>query len=304
LNADDFGLTSGINRSVIELHRAGALSSATLMATAPHFTSAAAAAANNPGLGVGCHIVLVDGEPALPATGEATLPTTGVPSLAPHGSFYSSLAAFAFHLAAGRISQAEIELEAVAQIRRLQSAGVKVTHLDTHKHTHMFRSVLRPLLRAARSCGVPAIRNPFEPAWARRAAVHAAGQAPLTRRIEVALLATRRAGFLHEVERAGLATTAGAISVLSTGTLDRVALGNLLRAIPPGPDTLSHETARTDTWELICHPGYRDADLDKVRTRLRESRAVEHAALLQQVPSFLKAHPETELIHYGDLARP
>ena len=71
LNADDFGLTSGVNLSVVELNRAGALTSATLMATARHFGAAAAEAAVQPhtghmALGIGCHVVLVDGVSSLP----------------------------------------------------------------------------------------------------------------------------------------------------------------------------------------------------------------------------------------------
>ena len=66
INADDFGLTPGINRAIIELHRAGVLTSATLMATGPAFDDAAALARSNPSLGVGCHIVLTDGSPASP----------------------------------------------------------------------------------------------------------------------------------------------------------------------------------------------------------------------------------------------
>jgi predicted glycoside hydrolase/deacetylase ChbG (UPF0249 family) len=66
VNADDFGLTPGINRSIAELHRAGVLSSATLMATGAFFDDAVTLAHANPALEVGCHILLVDGTPALP----------------------------------------------------------------------------------------------------------------------------------------------------------------------------------------------------------------------------------------------
>src|SRR5580700_3592010 len=58
INADDFGLTPGINRAIEELHQAKVLTSATLMATGPAFDHAVAIAHANPTLGVGCHIVL------------------------------------------------------------------------------------------------------------------------------------------------------------------------------------------------------------------------------------------------------
>src|SRR5215472_7118763 len=72
LNADDFGLTRGINRAIAQLHQAGALTSATLMATGPAFDDAVAVARANPTLGVGCHITLVD---AIPAASPETIPT-------------------------------------------------------------------------------------------------------------------------------------------------------------------------------------------------------------------------------------
>jgi chitin disaccharide deacetylase len=279
LNADDFGLTTGINQSIMELHHAGALTSATLMATASHFSAAAAESlANGRALGVGCHVVLVDGTPALPPH--------EIPGLAPaSGRFRPSLGAFVADLLRGAIPEAEIELEATAQIHRLQSAGVHLTHLDTHKHTHMFPAVLRPLLRAARHCGIHAIRNPFEPEWATAATAHA----PWTRKLQVRLLRRLRPQFMENIRQAGLATTDGAVGVLATGTLDASTLTQLLDRMPEG------------TWELVCHPGYYDQGLDAVTTRLKESRATEHTALLEVVPAFRQKHRQVGLIHFGNL---
>jgi predicted glycoside hydrolase/deacetylase ChbG (UPF0249 family) len=278
LNADDFGLTAGVNQSVMELHSAGALTSATLMATGQRFSPAAAAASSTRSLGTGCHVVLVDGTPAVPST---ELPSLTLPS----GEFRTTLGSFVGALLRGSIPEAEIEIEAIAQIRALQAAGVRVTHLDTHKHTHLFPRVLRPLLRAAILCGVPAIRNPFEPDWA----LAATPNAPLTRRLQIRLLRTQRSEFLRLVRSSGLATTDGAIGVLATGTLNARALRNLLHAMPTG------------RWELVCHPGYVDSTLDWVKTRLRESRAIEHAALLETIPVLRRERPELEIINFGNL---
>jgi predicted glycoside hydrolase/deacetylase ChbG (UPF0249 family) len=288
LNADDFGLTPGVNQSIVELNRAGALTSATLMATASHFAAAAAEAVATEAvvrahphhipLAIGCHVVLVDGRPALPLS--------EIPALAlPTGRFRPALSSFVLDLLRGSIPEAEIELEAVAQIRLLQSAGVTVTHLDTHKHAHMFPRVLRPLLRAAVLCGVRAVRNPFEPRWS----VEATPGAPLARKLQVQILSLQQRQFQQLVRRSGLVTTDGALGVLATGTLDAATLERLLAALPEG------------TWELVCHPAYYDRELESVQTRLRESRATEHAALLATVPQFAAAHPRLQLIHFGQL---
>ena len=278
VNADDFGLTPGVNRSIFDLQQAGALTSATLMATADSFRNAASRAATHPMLGVGCHVVLVDGRPLLPPE--------EIPGLAPaSGEFRPTLGNFVRDLIRRRIPEAEIEAEATAQIRRLQSAGIQVTHIDTHKHTHMFVRVLRPLLRAARACGVRAIRNPFEPGWA----LAATPNAPPGRQWQVRLLRARRRAFLRLVSEAELATTDGSIGVLATGMLNTRTLRRLLSLMRPG------------TWELVCHPGYVDPALDSVRTRLRESRAIEHEALLDVVPSYVQDHAEVTLAHFGQL---
>lgn len=277
-NADDFGLTAGVNQSILDLHNGGALTSATLMATADQMIDAAGRSVSRPRLGVGCHVVLVDGTPALPPQ--------KIPGLAPDsGRFRPNLGRFVRDLMLGDIPERDIEAEATAQLRRVQYAGVRVTHLDTHKHTHMFPLVLRPLLRAAKECGIRAVRNPFEPDWALRATPGA----PALRRLQVRLLRSQRRAFMNQVEKAGVATTDGAIGVLATGTLDTATLDTLLTAMPSG------------TWELVCHPGYVDDRLNRVRTRLLESRAVEHAALLEVVPRFLKGHPEVAAIHFGQL---
>lgn len=254
VNADDFGMTAGINRAVLELHNAGVLTSATLMARAAATEEAIGMAQATPSLGVGCHVVLVDGEPV------SALPST----LAPAGSFHPTLGAFLRALFTGNMREGDIEIEARAQIQFLQSRGVKLTHIDAHKHTHMFPRVLRPLLRAAKSCGIRAVRNPFEPQWS----IAATPGAPFVRRAEVRLLRFFEASFRRTVAEEGFVTADGAIGVLATGTLDAATVASLLRRVPG-----------SGTYELVTHPGYNDADLARVRTRLRQSRNTEREAL-------------------------
>jgi chitin disaccharide deacetylase len=274
VNADDFGLTPGVNRAIVELHASGVLTSATLMARAAATGEAIRMAQRNPSLGVGCHIVLVDGEPVLPP---AAIPTLVDEST---GRFSSSLSAFLPRLFTGRIRSAEIEAEAAAQIGVLKSAGVRPTHIDTHKHTHMFPQVLAPVLRSARAAGIRAVRNPFEPEWA----IRATPRASWLRTVEV--LALRRLGpyFTRLIAREQFVTTDGTIAVAGTGVLDADMVRSLLNKLPEG------------SWELVTHPGYNDADLAKVHTRLRASRDIERNAL-----EALREFPSTELISFASL---
>jgi hopanoid biosynthesis associated protein HpnK len=274
VNADDFGLTAGVNRAILELHQAGMLTSTTLMARAYTTTKAIRMACSTPTLGVGCHVVLVDGDPVLPPK--------EIPSLVDvrTGRFHPTLGAFLKRLLTGRIRAAEIEAEAAAQIALLQAAGVALDHVDTHKHVHMFPGVLKPVLSAAAGCGIRSIRNPFEPAWSLRATPGA----PWLRRAQVQLLRQFLPAFRKNVARAGLETTDGAVGVLATGTLDAATVSSLLRNLPEG------------TWELVTHPGYNDADLGKAHTRLLASRETERNALRA-----LKDFPAIRLISFNDL---
>jgi predicted glycoside hydrolase/deacetylase ChbG (UPF0249 family) len=285
VNADDFGLTSGVNRAIVELHQAGIVTSATLMANASASDEAIQTALANPTLGVGCHIVLLDGTPILS-------PRQDIPWLADpiSGQFQASLPRFLDLVYRGSRRRwpyesplpKEIEAEATAQIRTLQNRGLLLTHVDTHKHTHMFPAVLRPVLSAARACGITRIRNPFEPAWS----VRATPDAPLLRRAQVSLLrSTFEPAFRRIVAEEGFITTDGAIGLLATGTLDPRAVASLLQAIPPNGN-----------WELVTHPGYYTADLDSLKTRLRSSRETERAALTAATLNML------ELIDFAELA--
>ncbi|HEX8810874.1 MAG TPA: ChbG/HpnK family deacetylase, partial [Terracidiphilus sp.] len=260
VNADDFGLTSGVNRAILELHRAGVLTSATLMARAAATEEAIEMAKNTPTLGVGCHVVLVDGEPVLPPE---QLPTLTDPQT---GRFYPTLGAFLRGVVTRRISMSEVRAEAHAQIHLLQERGVNLTHVDTHKHTHMIPRVLCPVLQAAKACGIRTIRNPFEPGWSARRARNA----PFTRRAQVQLLKLFTSRFHQFVAENGFATTAGALGVLATGTLDGPTVRSIMAAIPVGKDAV---------YELVTHPGYNDADLARANTRLLTSREIERETL-------------------------
>jgi chitin disaccharide deacetylase len=257
VNADDYGLTRGVNSAVEELFAIGALRSATMMAAAPYAAEVAAFARAHPLLGVGCHVVLVNGAP--------TADAATITSLLPDGkTFYPTAGAFIKALVTGKIAEAEIEIEARAQILKLVALGVHPTHVDTHKHTHMFPRVTRALLRAAKSCDVRRVRNPFEPEWAVRASKNAGA----SRRLQVTMLRRLlQKRFLQSVEREGFVTTDGTIGISATGSLDAAAIDALVNAAPEG------------TWELLCHPGYNDAELAASKTILLASRAKEIVAL-------------------------
>ncbi len=279
VNADDFGLTSGVNRAILEAHTRGIVTSTTLMAKGNAFADAVRIAQQAPQLSIGCHVVLVDGTPA-------TDPKI-VPTLADgNGRFRRGLADFAISCMRGKINPDEIEAETTAQIRILQSAGITVSHVDTHKHTHLFPQVLAPLLKAAKACGVHAIRNPVEPIPLRRVA-----RQPLLwkRWSQVRTLNRIAHRFRESVRDAGMITPDGTLGIVMTGMMDERLLEGTLDRIPDG------------TWELVCHPGYDDDDLARAGTRLRASRAQELAVLSAPAARELLEKHEIKLLSYNDI---
>ncbi len=265
VNADDFGLTPGVNRAIIELATAGCLTSATLMAAAPATDEAIQLARQTPALSVGCHVVLVDGVSCLDRATQQLFPW--IHSETEAGQLPATPGQLLRALFSHGVRQSKrenfLEAEAFAQITRLQQAGLTLTHIDTHKHLHQFPAILRPVLRAARRAGIHRIRNPFEPHWSQRATQHV----PLARLAQFRALQLFRGRFHRIVAQEGFTTSDGAVGVLTTGSLDRASLEDLLAAMPDG------------RWELVTHPGYQDATLAQIRTRLRASREREIDAL-------------------------
>jgi chitin disaccharide deacetylase len=285
VNADDFGFTPGVNRAIVEAHTRGIVTSSTLMATGRAFEDAVHLAKNAPRLSVGCHVVLIDGEPVL----DAEL----LPSLTAKSSggsrFRDGLKSFAARALTGRLNQDEIEAEVSAQIRKLQSAGVNVSHIDTHKHTHLFPAVMRPLLRAARTCGVYAVRNPFGPRKPLKSSELLTRPSLWTRYAEVRIFRTLAARFRSAAQREGLATPDGTFGIVVTGSLDEKLFRAIAALIPEG------------TWEFVCHPGYNDDDLQSANTRLRQSRETElHVLTMPEAREFLLRQGIT-LISYREL---
>ena len=155
LNADDFGMTRGVNEGIVRAHREGILTSTTLMANGDAFDDAVERARENPELGVGCHMVLVGGKCVAPRESVASLVDAS-------GTLPDSLPLFVARISSGMIRGEEIERELRAQIAKIRAAGIEPTHLDTHKHTHAHPRVMEVLGKVAKECGIMRVRKPIE----------------------------------------------------------------------------------------------------------------------------------------------
>jgi len=285
INADDFGLTAGVNRAIAEAHQRGVVTSATLMANSVAFDHAVQFAKSNPKLSVGCHVVLLDGAPVSPPEAISSL-------LAKNGRtarLRDKLLPFAVSAIRGKLPADQIAREVEAQVNKIEAAGLETTHIDTHKHTHMFPAVLKPLLEVASRMGIRAVRNPFAPLKPLVFA-HVARRPRLwTRYTEVKVLRRFADNFRRQVAAHGMVTPDGCFGVVVTGALDRQLFESIVACIPEG------------SWEFVCHPGYNDADLGKVHTRLRQSRVAELEVLTSAAAKASLERHGIELISYRDL---
>ena len=255
-NADDFGYTRDVNEGIIHAHRAGILTATTLMATGAAFDHAVTLALANPSLDVGVHLVLTGAEGFPPTVGRLIR-----------------------EIARGRI---RIYDELAAQVRKVQSAGLRPTHLDTHKHTHLLPPVLSAVARIASEFGIPWVRRPFD------LPLHAGG-VPWSRRMLSQSLGFARAGFHSFLSRHGCRTTDHFAGFQLTGRYDAAELARLIRRLPDG------------TTEFMCHPGFCTAELQASRTRLKESRQRELDALTSPQVRAALEESNVRLARYAEI---
>jgi predicted glycoside hydrolase/deacetylase ChbG (UPF0249 family) len=243
INADDFGFTSDVNRGIVEAHVNGILTSTTIMANGRAFDDAVRLARQNPSLDIGVHLVLAGGESV--ARPGRLLPAT-VTQL---------ITAVALH----RIDVFE---ELSAQMDKVLSTGLRVTHVDTHKHTHLLPPVMDAVCRIAESHSIRWIRRPFDfPITPGPSAI------PLSKRLVSRAMSPARRMFHAKMARHGCSSTDHFAGFQLTGRLSHDDVVHLIGRLPEG-------------WtEFMVHPGYCTDELRAAPTRLKESREAELGAL-------------------------
>jgi predicted glycoside hydrolase/deacetylase ChbG (UPF0249 family) len=248
INADDFGFTSDVNAGIVHAHREGILTATTLMANGAAFDDAVRLAAENPELDVGCHLVLVQGYSSV--TGEP-LPR--------------KLQGVVIGVASGKLNP---YVEFRSQIQRILDAGIRPSHLDTHKHTHILPAVFRAAVKLAAEFQIPFLRVP----------VPAAGSN-----------AIRRA-YASAARIRGICMTDHFAGFRLTGSLTEQTFAAALSSLREG------------TTEFMCHPGFLGPELQAAETRLKESRVRELEALISpRIRQILQAN-KIQLCNFRDIS--
>jgi len=268
VNADDLGLTVGVNDGIFAAHDHGILTSASLFANAPATADAIHRARLHPSLGVGVHLTLVDGTPTLPPNRIPTL-------LQDDGRFRASWKPFIVACLRGRISMSEVERELTAQIDRVHAEGFRITHLDTHKHVHAYPPLFGIVARLAVRFHIPVVRVPYE-----RWSAMARGQALASAALAVWARFDYRAASVNGIRVPQF------VGRLHTGLLNSDVLAALLRTLRPG------------TTELMVHPGFVDEMLRGMPTRLLASRSEEVELLCAKTINDLLAEEDIQLVRH------
>ncbi len=267
VNADDLGFTAGVNRGILEAHRAGVVTSASMLVNTPGFEDAVCRAREAPSLGIGLHLNLVQGRPL------ATVPSLTDPST---GEFHA-LGALAVRALARRIDPADVRAETGAQLARLRASGLRVTHVDGHRHAHALPGIWEHALDVALREGVEIVRRPVESPWIRPLALGASAKKLALR---AALLACRGSRARSPDHFVGLSLQGGAAG--PSGLLD------ILDRLRPG------------TTELMVHVGEVDRELGALDDYTWE-RQRELAVLTADPVRARLARGDITLIHFGQL---
>jgi hopanoid biosynthesis associated protein HpnK len=234
VNADDLGLTPAVNRGVVRAFQDGIVTSASLLVNGIAFDDAVALARQNPELDVGLHLTLVEERAVL---GRDVIPTL----VDETGRFPRTSVEFIGRALVGRISWDEVEREIAAQIAVFQKTGLRLSHVNSHQHLHMFPPVFRIVRHLADSMENVWIRNPIGP-WRK------SPDTPMGRWVRLLglHLTSLSARAFHGRPMPQMPDAMYGFDV--SGCLTRRALEQILRKIPDG------------LYELVCHPGEDDAD--------------------------------------------
>ena len=150
-HADDVGMCHGANAAFDELSRLGTITCGAVMVPCPWFLEAAELAARNPRLDLGVHLTLTSEWAAYRWAPISTVNrSSGL--IDENGYFWRRLP-----LLAPKVVPEAAEAEMRAQIEKALTAGIDVTHLDTHMGAALLPQLLEIYLRLGREYRLPVL---------------------------------------------------------------------------------------------------------------------------------------------------
>ncbi len=279
ITSDDFGLSSGVNRAVEQAWRQGILTCASIMPGGGAFDEAVEIAKRNPGLQVGLHLTLVQGQ--------AVLPPDRIPELVDkQGSFTDNPVAAGMRYFFDRGLYTQLKREIGAQIVKVVDAGIPLTHVDGHLNIHMHPTVFRILSELMQAHGITSFR------LSRERLSHNLRfdrQRRLGKSVERVIFGSLANNCLPTLDQAGIRYAGEVKGVLNSGRMTEEYILNIL-------DGLTAETT-----EIYFHPGLLpDAEITRRMPDYRhgeELAAITSPAVAQKLKKL-----DIKLVNYrGDL---
>lgn len=232
VNADDFGLSEGINRGILLANQNEILRSASIMVNGSAFEDAVRIARETPTLDVGIHLSLI-GEKSVSPAGELRRMVDA------NGLLPESYPAFTRQLLSKRFSVGDVQNEIRAQIERAMEAGLDLSHIDSHQHVHMLPAVFEIVLNVASEYGIPVVRIPLQQSGSQLGGV-------IAQMMQAFFFSRVSRGRLRQVEAAGLHTADWFWGLNLSGKMNETNLMAVLENLRPGVN------------EIMCHPGISD----------------------------------------------
>jgi hopanoid biosynthesis associated protein HpnK len=253
VTADDFGLHAAVNAAISQAAEAGVLTAASLMVAAPAAAEAIRLAHQLPQLRVGLHLVLTDGW--------SILSPGAIPDLVGQdGRFADHMVLESFRYCASARMRSQLRAEIRAQFEAFARSGLKLDHVNTHKHFHLHPGLLSEILRIGHDFGMSALRVPDEPLWFSRAHGLAPALAAASLRPWLGLMR-------WQLRRRGLACNDRVFGMACSGDLNEARMLAILDRLPVG------------VTEIYLHPAMQTGD-PLTPTMQKYRHADELAALL------------------------
>ncbi len=221
VTADDFGAALAVNEAVEQAHASGILTAASLMVTGEAVADAVERAKRLPDLGVGLHLVLVDGRPALPPD--------KVPDLIDdEGRFRANMALAGVRFFFSPCIRKQLAAEIEAQFEAFEDTGLELDHVNAHKHFHLHPTIAGLIVEIGRHYGLRGARAPVEP----RALLHAIEpvRSGLADRVAGPWAQRTRA----KLRRAGLTVPDRVFGLAWTGAMTAERLRAIIARLPEG----------------------------------------------------------------------
>lgn len=232
INADDLGADQGRNAGIFEAIETGVVTAASILANGPAFQDVIqrieASACKHVSFGI--HLNLTEGMPLTPGLGSIT---------GADGCFRGKQDGHRFLMTEGdSLLARDILRELSAQIEALRNAGIRINHLDSHQHVHIFPAVIQAAIRSGLEFGIPWIRIPEEPT-----PVGIVERRSRDLRDEAAMFSRLASAARLRIRQSTLITPDHFRGLYLKGRLSPEILEETLRALPHG------------LTELMVHPG-------------------------------------------------